>query len=130
VPRLDDDERYLSLATFRRNGTEVRTPVWFASAPGSDRRMLWIYTNGKSAKVKRIRRDPTARVAACDVRGTVHGAWLDARARLVDGDAAQQPAFDALSAKYGWQMRALKLAARLGGRWQDRTIVAVEVDAP
>jgi len=130
MPRLDDDERYLSLATFRRSGAEVRTPVWFACAPGSNGRLLWIYTNGKSGKVKRIRRDAKARVAACDVRGRVHGEWLDARARLVDGDAAQQPAFAALLAKYGWQMRALKLAAQLGGRWGDRTIVAVELRGP
>jgi PPOX class probable F420-dependent enzyme len=127
MPALND-ERYVSLATFRRSGDEVRTPVWFACAPGG--RSLWVYTNGKSGKVKRIRRDSRARVAACDVRGRVHGDWLGARARLIEGDAAQQPAFEALLAKYGWQMRALRLAAQLGGRWRDRTIVAVDVDAP
>ena len=130
MPHLDDEERYLSLGTFRRSGEEMRTPVWFACAPGSGGRSLWVYTNAKSGKVKRIRRDGRARVAACDVRGRVHGEWIDARARLVSGDAARQPAFDALFAKYGWQMRALKLAAQLGGRWRDRTIVAVDVTAP
>jgi PPOX class probable F420-dependent enzyme len=91
---------------------------------------LWVYTNGKSAKVKRIRRDGRARVAACDMRGAVHGAWLEARARVVDGETAQQPGFDALQAKYGWQMRLLTLAARLGGRWGDRTILAIELVGP
>jgi hypothetical protein len=118
-------ESYLDLATFRRTGAEVRTPVWFAEDP-ANARLLWAYTNGKSGKVKRIRNDGRARVAACDVRGTVHGEWEDARARVVEGDAAQQPGFDALLAKYGWQMRALTLMARLGGRWKDRTILAVE----
>src|SRR6185369_14160784 len=117
MPRLGDDERYVSLATFRRSGEEMRTPVWFAAAPGTGGRSLWVYTNGKSGKVKRIRRDPRARVAPCDVRGRVHGEWLAARARLIEGDAAQEPAFEALLAKYGWQMRALRLAAQLGGRW-------------
>jgi PPOX class probable F420-dependent enzyme len=130
VPRLSDDERYLSLATFRRSGDEIRTPVWFAVAPGTGGRSLWVYTNAKSGKVKRIRREPRARIAACDVRGRVHGEWLAARARLIEGDAAQAPAFEALLAKYGWQMRALRLAAQLGGRWRDRTIVAVDLDAP
>ena len=130
MPRLGDDERYVNLATFRRSGEEMRTPVWFAAAPGTGGRSLWIYTNGKSGKVKRIRRDPHARVAACDVRGRVHGEWLAGRARLIEGDAAQEPAFQALLAKYGWQMRALRLAAQLGGRWRDRTIVAVDLDAP
>ena len=130
MPQLGDDERYVSLATFRRSGEEMRTPVWFVAAPGTGGRSLWVYTNAKSGKVKRIRRDPRARVAACDVRGRVHGEWLAARARLIEGDVAQRPAFEALLAKYGWQMRALKLAAQLGGRWRDRIIVAVDVDAP
>jgi PPOX class probable F420-dependent enzyme len=118
-------ESYLNLATFRRTGAEVRTPVWFAASPANPR-LLWVYTNGKSGKVKRIRNDGRARVAACDMRGTVHGEWTDARVRIVEGEAAQQPGFDALLAKYGWQMRALTLMARLGGRWKDRTILGIE----
>ena len=119
-------EAYLNLATFRRSGAEVRTPVWFAPDPANTR-LLWVYTNGKSGKVKRIRNDGRARIAACDVRGKVHGEWMNVEARIVAGDAAQEPGFAALLAKYGWQMRALTLMARLGGRWKDRTILAVEV---
>ena len=119
-------ETYLKLATFRRSGAEVHTPVWFAADPAHAHR-LWVYTNGKSGKVKRIRNDARVRVAACNVRGNVHGSWLDARARIVEGEAAQQLGFDALAAKYGWQMTALKLLAQLGGRWKDRTILAIEL---
>jgi hypothetical protein len=60
------------------------------------------------------------------MRGTVHGEWKDVRVRIVEGEAAQQAGFDALLAKYGWQMRVLTLMARLGGRWKDRTILAIE----
>ena len=74
--------------------------------------------------------DGRARVAACDMRGTVHGEWLPAQVRVVDGDAAQAPGFAALQAKYGWQMRLLTLGARLGGRWADRTILAIELAGP
>jgi PPOX class probable F420-dependent enzyme len=120
------DEAYLNLATFRKSGAEVRTPVWFAPDPANPR-LLWVYTNGNSGKVKRIRNDGRARLAACDVRGKVHGEWTDARARIVEGDAAQQPGFAVLTAKYGWQMKALKFMAQLGGRWKDRTILAIEL---
>jgi hypothetical protein len=41
-----DRHRYLSLATFRRSGAEVRTPVWFAAAGGR----LWVMTGGDSGK--------------------------------------------------------------------------------
>lgn len=39
-----DRHRYLSLATFRRNGAEVKTPVWFAAADGK----LYVFTAGES----------------------------------------------------------------------------------
>ena len=49
-------ERYVNLATFRRNGSEVRTPVWVA--PDGERLVVW--TNVNSFKVKRLRRDGRA----------------------------------------------------------------------
>jgi hypothetical protein len=121
-----DRDAYLSLATFRRSGAEVRTPVWFAVDPGDPKR-LWVYTNRRSGKVKRIRNDGRVRLAACDARGRVRGDWVEARARIVADEAAQQPGFDALFAKYGWQARLVTLGARLGGRWKDRTILAIEL---
>ena len=45
------DETYVNLATFRKNGNEVRTPVWIA--PDGDR--LLVDTNAPSGKSKRIR---------------------------------------------------------------------------
>ncbi len=41
---LDDRYRYLSLITYRANGAEVATPVWFASVDGT----LYVFTAGDS----------------------------------------------------------------------------------
>jgi len=54
-----DRHRYVSLATFRRNGAEVATPVWFAALGAR----LYVVTSGDSGKVKRLRNTPRARVA-------------------------------------------------------------------
>ena len=117
-------QRYVNLATFKRSGDEVKTPIWFASDP-QDPRKLWMYTNGKSWKVKRIKHNGKARVAACNARGGVHGPWLEARARI-EGDARGiQRAFDLLIEKYGWQARLLLIGARLGNTWKDRTVLEV-----
>ncbi len=117
-------ERYVNLATFRRSGAEVKTPIWFATDP-QDPRRLWMYTNGKSGKVKRIRNDGRSRVAACNARGGVHGPWLDATSRI-EGDARKVArAFDLLVEKYGWQARLLLLGSRIGNTWKDRTILEV-----
>jgi uncharacterized protein len=74
-----DRQRYLALATFRRTGAEVRTPVWFAVAHGR----MYVFTAGESGKVKRLRHSSRARVAPCDMCGQVRGAWSDGTARLV-----------------------------------------------
>lgn len=114
-------ETYVSLATFRRDGREVRTPVWLAPLDGA----LYVYTNGKSGKVKRLRHTPRVRVAPCDARGRLPGRarWSDAVARVVADAALQERAFAALRAKYGWQMALLVAGAKLGGKWRDRAIV-------
>ena len=51
APKHLATESYISLATFRRNGAAVETPVWFAILDGK----LYVATDGTSAKVKRIR---------------------------------------------------------------------------
>jgi|HubBroStandDraft_4_1064222.scaffolds.fasta_scaffold87955_1 PPOX class probable F420-dependent enzyme len=73
-------KKYLSLETYRKNGTGVQTPVWFASAPGGE---LYVYTIADSGKAKRIRRSGVVKIAPCDVRGKPTGKWLDARAEIV-----------------------------------------------
>ena len=112
--------RYISLATFRASGAEVRTPVWFAAAGGK----LYVFTAGESGKVKRLRRSSRARVAPCDARGTVVGTWREATARVVTPPPAAEAA---LRAKYGWQKRLLDLFSRLGGRLHRRAWIEIEV---
>lgn len=114
-----DQERYISLATFRRDGTEVRTPVWIASRDGA----LLVYTNRNSWKVKRIRNNPKVRLAACSMRGEVRGPWMDATARIVEDEAERDRAIGAFLKKYGWQMRLALFLSRLSGRYDDRTII-------
>ena len=46
--------RYLSVTSFKRDGTGVATPVWFVS----DGSRLFAFTDLHSAKVRRIRRNP------------------------------------------------------------------------
>ena len=77
--------RYLNLESFKRDGTAVRTPLWFA--PDADG-TFYIYSQAEAYKVKRLRRTPACRVAACDMRGNVSGPWLAARAEILSGDAA------------------------------------------
>ena len=118
-----DRERYISLATFRRNGKAVETAVWFAR---HDER-IYVFTEARAGKVKRLRNSDRARVAACDVRGRVHGAWHEARAREVSDPDIVATAYAALRSKYGWQMRLTDFVSRLAGRIDGRAVLEIEV---
>ena len=114
-------ERYVSLATFRRNGAEVRTPIWFATVDEA----LWMMTGGDSGKVKRLRNNPRIRVAPSDVRGIVRGPWRDGTARIVDDPRLIAQAHAMLRAKYGWQVTLLDVFSRLSGRIRRRVWLEV-----
>jgi len=122
-------ERYVSLATFRRNGTEVRTPVWIAEA---DRR-YYVFSEGSAWKVKRIRANTHAKLAACGPRGEVQSDWMDAEGRIVDDSEVVANAYKALRTKYGWQMKILDVFSKLSGRYGKRAVIelrVVETDHP
>ncbi len=118
-----DRHRYLALATFRKSGAEVVTPVWFAAAGET----LYLCSAGDAGKVKRVRQSSRARVAPSDARGRVRGAWRDATARLVTEPAAVERAHAALRAKYGWQVWLADVLSRLTGRIGRRAWIAIEV---
>ncbi len=77
-----DGEKYISIETFKKNGQGVKTPVWFVLHQGA----FYVYTEADSWKVKRIRNNPRVRVAKCDMRGNVKGAFIDGTARIIDGE--------------------------------------------
>lgn len=120
-----DDARYFSLATFRRNGKEVATPVWFAAADET----FYVFSAGNAGKVKRIRAGSRARVAPCDGRGRILGDWRNAVARLVVDPAEVRVAYGALHKKYGFLMAVTDFFAKLNGRYGRRQLIAVSLSA-
>ena len=111
--------RYVSLATYRRSGAEVRTPVWIAGRGPRH----FVFSEGRAGKVKRIRANGRARLARCDVRGRIESGWIEARARVLDDPDTIAEGYRALREKYGWQMRLALLASRVSGRYRDRGVI-------
>jgi PPOX class probable F420-dependent enzyme len=118
-----DDARYVNLLSFKRDGGEAKTPVWAASVDGR----LGIFTNRDSYKVKRIRRNPSVRIAKCDARGNVLGPWYDGTCAIVEDVVKQRRIMAALSAKYGWQIGVLNFFATVTGRVGRRAYLEVTV---
>lgn len=79
--------KYISLVTFRKDGTAVATPVWFAEHEGR----LYVKTRADAGKVKRIRRNGKVRVAPCTIRGRVTGPAIEATARVLPESESTTP---------------------------------------
>lgn len=72
--------KYLSLTTYRRDGTPVATPVWLVR----DGDRLRVITQADSGKAKRLRNDDRVLLAPCDARGRLRGDTVPGTASLED----------------------------------------------
>ena len=114
-------ERYISLTTFKRDGTAVSTPVWVVSDDG---RRLLVWSGARTWKVRRLRRDPRVLVAPANFHGVERGARVAGRARIVD-----DPGLDTLlEHKYGWHKRLVDLLNRKSRG--TATFAAIEIVDP
>lgn len=114
------NQKYLSLATYKKDGTAVPTPLWFAQ----EGRVFYVYTLANAWKVKRIRNNPRARIAPCDVRGKIKGEWVDAEARILDQSESEK-VHRLLDQKYGWQKMIGNIISKL--RKLERVTIAIQV---
>jgi PPOX class probable F420-dependent enzyme len=119
-----DEYRFINLATFRKNGAEVKTPVWFAALDGK----LYVYTAGSAGKAKRLRNSSRARFAPCDFGGNVKGDWRDTNARIVTDAALVERAYATIRKKYGWQVALFSLGARLAGTLRRRIYIEIDYE--
>jgi PPOX class probable F420-dependent enzyme len=103
--------RYLSLTTFKRDGTPVSTPVWLAR----DGDRLCVITEAGSGKAKRLRHTSRVELAPCTARGEETGPRAHGEAHLQDA-AGTVRVRDVIAAQYGWQFRAFDLMGRLRRR--------------
>ncbi|MFV8816869.1 hypothetical protein [Haliea sp. E17] len=119
-----DDSTYISFSTLKRTGEWVDTPVWFA--PGAD--CFYIFSAGGAGKVKRLRNFSACRVAPCTFSGTLLDEYRTGSAWLIDDPAGQQFALQALRRKYGPQMWAADIGAKLSGRFSRRQYIGFRLD--
>lgn len=79
-------ETYVSLVTYRQDGSERPTPVWLVR----DGDVLRVTTGATSAKVRRARHDPRGTVTPCDARGNLRaGAVTTSVAVEISDDAGE-----------------------------------------
>ena len=112
--------RYLSITSFKRDGTGVATPVWFVS----DGERLFAFTDLHSWKIKRIRRNPQVMVASCWPWGKLRREPAPARAEVLTATADLERVRQLLLAHYGISYRVVMLFYRIGRRVRGKQSVA------
>jgi PPOX class probable F420-dependent enzyme len=125
-----DSARYISLTTFKRDGTPVASPVWVTGSDGH-----YAFTTGAAAwKARRLANNPAVEVQVCDMRGRVAPGAIRHRGT---GEVTSDPGTLAelrrrLAAKYGLQYRMLNViegVRKLTGRGGDG-LVTVRLSIP
>jgi PPOX class probable F420-dependent enzyme len=89
--------KYAVLVTFRRNGEAVPSPVWCSV---DERGKAYIKTRHDAGKVKRLRNDSRAVIAASDIRGRPLGSAIKTAGRVLPRDEWAH-AEQTLAAAYG-----------------------------
>src|SRR6056297_1070853 len=119
--------KYMSLTTYKKDGTPVATPVWVAR----DGDELVVITDAGSGKAKRIRNDGHVDVAPCDVRGRITGGSVSGHARLMDSTGTTYIEGQ-IKRKYGAQYTAIGLMEKLRRREAGGSVgirIDLDVDA-
>jgi PPOX class probable F420-dependent enzyme len=105
------NQNYLNLETFRRNGTSVKTPVWFVQDDGK----VYVRTASNAGKVKRVRNNGLVKVMPCGQAGEPIGTWVAGQAREVTDPATFSLIRRLLVEKYGDMVAMFEARTRASG---------------
>jgi len=104
-----ENQQYLNLETFRKNGQGVKTPVWFAREGDS----LYVWTQANSGKAKRARNVANANIAPCKADGTLLGDWHPVTVLRDDSPEAVKKVRGLFVKKYGLAFHIFALMGKL-----------------
>ena len=98
------DQKYISLETYKKDKTSVRTPVWFVI----DNDRIYITTKESTGKVKRLRNNQNVRIAICSMKGQIKNEWVNGTAKIIVGDNAEK-IIKLRKKKYGFSARLISV---------------------
>jgi len=121
------DERYVSLSTWTKNGNRKRTPVWIASLSDGQ---VGFTTGKKTWKVRRIQRNPSVELQSCDYKGELakESKVFSGSAKVVDLDEKEYELIKkAIRKKYGIQDQLISFFGQFSKKYGDGCAVVISL---
>ncbi len=99
MKNLDDikSEKYISVETFRKDGTSVKTPVWFTIKDN----LIYVVTRDQTGKVKRLKNNNKVKIATCNIKGKISGKWFSGTVEILE-EQETKDAVKRRDKKYGF----------------------------
>ena len=97
------DQKYINLETYKKDGTPVRTPVWFVI----DNDLIYVITRDTTGKVRRLKNNQDVQIVPCSFKGEPKNGWVKGKTEMITGEEADK-AIKLRKKKYG-------MFARLSG---------------
>jgi len=94
------DQKYINLETYKKDGTPIRTPVWFVI----DNDLIYIITRESTGKVKRLKNNQNVRIVPCSFKGEIKSEWVNGKAQKIMGSEADK-VIELRKKKYGFAVR-------------------------
>jgi len=94
------DQKYINLETYKKDGTPIRTPVWFVI----DKELIYIITRDSTGKVKRLGNNQDVRIVSCSFKGEPKNEWVKGVAEKITGEEADK-IIKLRKKKYGFSAR-------------------------
>ena len=98
------EQKYINLETYKKDGTSIRTPVWFVI----DKDLIYVITRDSTGKVKRLRNNQDVRIVPCSFKGEPKNEWVKGKAEIITGEEADK-AIKLRKKKYGMSARLIGL---------------------
>ena len=98
------DQKYINLETYKKDGTPVRTPVWFVI----DNDLIYVITRDTTGKVRRLKNNQDVQIVPCSFKGEPKNGWVKGKVEKIVGEAANK-AIKLRKKKYGMSARLIGL---------------------
>jgi len=80
------EQKYINLETYKKDGTSIRTPVWFVI----DKDLIYVITRDSTGKVKRLKHNQDVRIVPCSFKGEPKNEWVKGKAEKITGEEADK----------------------------------------